>query len=656
MTYVSSISSIFIGQEGHTYYFRSRALDIAGNLEDWLEGDGDTYVMIDPSAQPPSPWWDAAYSYKRNLLILNNDSYTLAAGYPIHLHFDTGTTPSSTDLYAASQSAIKGDDFRIIYDNTTELSRFVQVFESGRIDIWFDLQTSIAPNPGSDGTSYQLYYGNPSASDPPDDVNNVLPPSNEANTVGLWHFQDGIGSTFIDTSGNGNNGVIYNGGWDLGGKFGTAAIFNGSSTYAEIPASNLFDLSNFTIEGWFKLYNNGTQLLLRRRMATDGDEAYRMEIRDWKLVGNIRGAINVTSQTQLVQGRWYHLAFTYDGQTARVYINGQLEASQTFTDGTPPSMGPVILGRNSANSDYMNGQLQGLRISNVARSSFPYGTFGQILNEPSSAAGIPITPPIGGMADLAFLDLTTYPNPDGGVLVQAILQNQGDRDSQNGFYTDIYVYHLPVGPGDYTGSISFWVQDPLTVGAVVTFTTVINELPNFLNLQPESASEASGMLYGQVDSSGSVSEANNVNNIFADGLYICTASPDQYESDDDPTNASALSLGQSQLHNFGRIGDQDWIRFDAQEGITTTLRTYGLGDFADTYLYLYDTDGVTLLASNDDYNGTLASQIVWQAPTDGTYYALIRHWNPTVGGCGTRYNFTVFEGTGYRTYLPVLRR
>ena len=89
------------------------------------------------------------------------------------------------------------------------------------------------------------------------------------------------------------------------------------------------------------------------------------------------------------------------------------------------------------------------------------------------------------------------------------------------------------------------------------------------------------------------------------------------------------------------MNDQDWIKFDAQEGITYTLQTSNLGPQSDTYIYLYDQDGTTLLASNDDYGGSLASRIDWTAPASGIYYVQIRHWNPNASGCGTRYNFTI---------------
>ena len=40
-------STAFAGEEGHTYYFQSRARDDAGNVEDYPGGDGDTHTTVD---------------------------------------------------------------------------------------------------------------------------------------------------------------------------------------------------------------------------------------------------------------------------------------------------------------------------------------------------------------------------------------------------------------------------------------------------------------------------------------------------------------------------------------------------------------------------------------------------------------------------------
>ena len=62
---------------------------------------------------------------------------------------------------------------------------------------------------------------------------------------------------------------------------------------------------------------------------------------------------------------------------------------------------------------------------------------------------------------------------------------------------------------------------------------------------------------------------------------------------------------------------------------------------SDTVMYLYDTDGVTQIAYNDDYQG-LMSQLSWSCPTTGTYVIAVRGYSPSqTGGFGLTVNVVV---------------
>jgi hypothetical protein len=266
--------------------------------------------------------------------------------------------------------------------------------------------------------------------------------------------------------------------------------------------------------------------------------------------------------------------------------------------------------------------------------------------------------PAAGSPNLAVLSLAAFPHPSGGVLVQAAVQNQGTLGTQNGFYTDLYLNHLPAGPRDYTGSLRYWVNAPLPAGAMVTLTAVITDLSDANGASPQNVGairEASGTLYAQADSTGVVSQTNRAKDIYATGVPVCVASPDAYEPDDSAGMARSIGVGQAVSHNL-TPGDHDWARFDAQGGVTYTIFTANLGPSADTSLYLYSADGATLLASNDDQGGSLASRIDWQAPATGTYSIMVQNWNPNAGACGTSYTLWVTHGLTGRAYLPVLQR
>ncbi len=113
--------------------------------------------------------------------------------------------------------------------------------------------------------------------------------------------------------------------------------------------------------------------------------------------------------------------------------------------------------------------------------------------------------------------------------------------------------------------------------------------------------------------------------------HVC---PDAYDSpppqyDDLQATAKSLVVDTLQQHNFdgntnNGIPDKDWVKFGVVRTGVYTLTTSNLGPVADTVIELYDADN-HLVAKNDDYTSTFASQIVWTAPTtaEGWYYLSI---------------------------------
>lgn len=653
---VGKTFDLFTGQPGHTYHFRCRATDQAGNAGNYPT-NADTFIRIDPTARPLTPFWNSAYSNKHNITILNNMSdVPLPAGYPVHLHFDSTTTPTAAELYNASQATTKCDDLRITYNNATELDRLVDSCSSTAIDIWFRTQISI-PSASSNNTAHQLYYGNPAAINPPASHTNVFWPEMNANTLRYYPMHEGTGTTLFDAAGHSDATMSSALSWTQAGKFGAAVQFptdEGAEPRPAIDDGSTFMPENaFTVEFWLKrgLVDGGSianQIVQgnppRWSIFIDGG-SLRLSVWPNSTAASSTVENNRNLNEQTFYDYFHHFAVTFDGgNQVRFYIDGQLDVARTLPQtGLTTSDSPLRIGASGINSGRLSGQMFGFVLSEGVKTDFWYGGFAAITIEPSLAAGALVTPPVAGAADLAVIGVNAYPNPDGGVLVEVVVQNQGNISTQNGFFTDLYLDNVPTEIGDFIGSIRIWVNDPIDAGAQVTLTTVVTDL-GIMPGQAQSIAaegETSGLLYAQTDSFGSVSEPDEVNNFYTVGAEICLTNPDAYESGDTFENASAIDIGQSQIHNFDRPGDRDWIRFNAEAGTPYSFYTLNLGTSADTTLSLYDTDGLTLLLSNDDFNESLASQVEWTAPTTGTYYVLINHWNPNAGGCGTAYTFEV---------------
>lgn len=648
-TNTAAIAALFTGSPGHTYYFRAQAMDKASNLSAYTGGDGDTHTLLDLNARPQTPWWNTSYSGKRTTIILNNDTQTLPAGYPIHLHFDASTTPTASDIYSSSLAANPGDDIRIVYQDTTEIPRYLANFSSTQVDIWFDLQVTIAPNPATDTTSYQMYYGNASAPTPSFSINDAIPETTDGNTVGLWHFQEGSGSSISDSSGNGYTGSASNVGWTPG-KFGPAGNFNGSNAVVGIGNSSAFNPSNITVEAWIYPTNvngGGEESILRKSVSSsDSGLIYDFILQQDGVYLRLNGNNGFAkSNTHLQNNQWYHVAGTYDGSTIKIYINGVLDNSVSYNVPLRPSSGNLYIGGDGQNNNkYFFGYIQDVRISNIARSSFPYGSFGVTLSEPSTNAGSPAAPSPTGTPSLAVQSVNVVAGPNGTNTFVVVVQNQGTVATGNGFSTDLYLNHQPTGPGDYTGSVTAWVANPIDSSQYVTLSTTIAQ-PSMSRLKVSSSgmpTELTQTFYVQADSTGALAKYDQTGQTITGPISVCTAGPDAYEGDGSSATAKPITTnGVAQIHNFNTPGDQDWVSFTAKKGVTYSINTSNLGPNADTVLSLYGTDGATLLTTNDDSNGTLASLITWKAPANGTYYAQVTNWDPLVGGCGTDYNLAV---------------
>ena len=140
---------------------------------------------------------------------------------------------------------------------------------------------------------------------------------------------------------------------------------------------------------------------------------------------------------------------------------------------------------------------------------------------------------------------------------------------------------------------------------------------------------------------------------------IGSPAPDTYVPDDSPSQANTITVnGSAQTHNFYVAGDNDWVKFWAANGRSYVIETFNLGGFCDTLLFLYDTNGTTLMAYNDDYGGGLGSRFSWTAPADGYYYIRVRHYSSSAYGLITNYDLKV-NGTmppDTMMFLPIIMR
>jgi hypothetical protein len=99
--------------------------------------------------------------------------------------------------------------------------------------------------------------------------------------------------------------------------------------------------------------------------------------------------------------------------------------------------------------------------------------------------------------------------------------------------------------------------------------------------------------------------------------------PDQYEPDDEPSQASLIEIGEVQTRTFHSSDDVDWVRFVVTRAGRYTIDARGVNNpRLDTYLELYNSN-LNIIAEDDDSGEVLSARISMNLAS-GTYF--IKVW------------------------------
>jgi len=220
----------------------------------------------------------------------------------------------------------------------------------------------------------------------------------QAGLVGSWSFNEGSGTNIADSSGNGNNGVIYNiqtNTW-ISGISGSALYFPGTTgtggTYVKIPDStSLHITSAISMAAWVRVDNISRDAPVLDKEGpsiqqsywfgayggtTDGDGGSAAP-GDFGILLNRPGnsanngwSIWARRYGSLPQGNWVHIASTWDGTTIRFYTNGvALPQTVAFSGTLNVSAAFLSIGNNSAfYSAAFQGAIDEVRLYNNALS------------------------------------------------------------------------------------------------------------------------------------------------------------------------------------------------------------------------------------------------------------------------------------------------
>jgi regulation of enolase protein 1 (concanavalin A-like superfamily) len=192
-----------------------------------------------------------------------------------------------------------------------------------------------------------------------------------ATLIAHWKLDDAAGSTAHDSTGNGYDGTLVGGTtWVIGAIDGALEV-DGSSGYVDLgsPAGWPAGTSPRSLCGWGRTDTTASGYRWLASYGTAGTgQAMFIGLNGSSLIGGGFNGDDVTVAGAWKVGEWRHAALTYDGSTAKVYVNGVLAAS------TAKSWNLVLnrayLGEqiNSAR-EYWNGAIDDVRLYDTALSA-----------------------------------------------------------------------------------------------------------------------------------------------------------------------------------------------------------------------------------------------------------------------------------------------
>jgi len=190
-----------------------------------------------------------------------------------------------------------------------------------------------------------------------------------AAVIGYWSF-DNSGNPGYDDSGNGNNGTVYGATWMTPAKINGGLSLDGINDYVGIANSPTLNITEGTWEALIKFDALPSVAGLMNPLAkqeqywihASSDDSIQVKVS----VGGTR-YIASTSPDFITLDTWYHVIGIYDGEALKLYVNGNLENTNTAPSGNIDTGGAIFaIGTWSSLIDYFHGTIDEVRIYNHA--------------------------------------------------------------------------------------------------------------------------------------------------------------------------------------------------------------------------------------------------------------------------------------------------
>ncbi|MHA2496415.1 MAG: DUF2341 domain-containing protein, partial [Candidatus Hodarchaeales archaeon] len=332
-------------------------------------------------------WANNSFHYRKNFTIDHNKVSADLTDFPVLINI------VDVDL---RRGKVQDDGNDIMFTNATgtrlahEIETFQQSSSLGVLVGWVKVPTLSSTT----NTILSMYYGN-----------DTLPSQENATGVwdsefvGVWHLAE---NPFIyqmkDSTANDNAGTTQGTITSANratGQVGYGLGFNGQNNYVDVGNSTELQITGaLTFEGWFNARDTTSYQPLIAKWEDVNQK------RGWELfvLSELGGSVGFryysssnnpewAGEAVISGNQWYHVAAVFSPSSyTRLYLNGQLVSEDTTSipAGLWDTPANVTFGVRTAGTDYFDGILDEVRISNVTRSTAWIDAYYNNTNNPAS--------------------------------------------------------------------------------------------------------------------------------------------------------------------------------------------------------------------------------------------------------------------------------
>jgi len=193
-------------------------------------------------------------------------------------------------------------------------------------------------------------------------------------------FDSDEGKTVKDISPRHNDGIIKGNPKKVDGIFGSALELNGTTDSIEIPHNESLNMTNaITMEMWVNLVAGGktdNQAGIEKGGWEAGEYSLyafyvpgdALAVQFFDLPADCGDANSGNLGKNIKDGKWHHIAGTWDGKKISIYTDGKLDISFNCSGSLSKNTKSVYIGSRTGDQRFLQGLVDEVRLYNRALS------------------------------------------------------------------------------------------------------------------------------------------------------------------------------------------------------------------------------------------------------------------------------------------------